>query len=53
MLPALIATDVDGTLTRSGKLESAALAAIRALVDALRKAFCGPGEGVKAELAES
>ncbi|MCB9567292.1 MAG: HAD family phosphatase [Myxococcales bacterium] len=31
---ALVATDVDGTLTRSGKLESAAVAAIRALVDA-------------------
>ena len=26
---------------------------VRAILDALRKAFCGPGEGVKAELAES
>jgi predicted mannosyl-3-phosphoglycerate phosphatase (HAD superfamily) len=32
--PALIATDVDGTLTRAGKLDPAALAAITRLVAA-------------------
>ncbi|MCB1534383.1 MAG: winged helix-turn-helix transcriptional regulator [Rhodoblastus sp.] len=26
---------------------------VRAILDALRKAFCGPGDGVKAEFAES